>query len=205
MFVARILSSRAAAALVATVPVPLVLVRGVLLRDNAAENRRNNWARLRDETEAARYATVRAITERYAADGFVLDLGCSQGILQEGLRYRRYVGVDNHPPAIDRAQVKADETTAFIVGEAETYVPDERPDAVVLNEVIYYLRHPTRVIERHAAQLAPDGVIVVSVYDRPWAARWLLRRLSRRYATVENVTVTERHHSWTVTALRRLH
>ncbi|HET9646701.1 MAG TPA: class I SAM-dependent methyltransferase [Microlunatus sp.] len=194
----RILASRATATVVALMPVPLILVRWVLAKDNAQENRRDSWSRLRRDTETARYAAVRAATERHAADGFVLDLGCSQGILQEGLRYRRYVGVDNHHPAIDLASTKADDSTRFVVADAESYVPDEPPDAIVLNEVVYYLRRPVPAIEHHAAQLAPGGVVVISVYSRSWASRRLLEALRRRLTLLESAEVTAGHLSWTV-------
>ena len=51
------------------------------------------------------------MVERYAADGFVLDIGCSQGILQEGLRYRSYLGVDSFADSIRLASAKADDRT----------------------------------------------------------------------------------------------
>lgn len=200
----RIIGSRPAAALVAVTPVPLLAVRWILLWDNSKENRRDSWRRLRSETEAARYATVRAVTERYGGRGFVLDLGCSQGILQEGLRYRRYVGVDNHRPSIDIAQAKANVSTTFVVGDAHIYVPDEPPDAVVLNEVVYYLRNPTRAIKHQAAQLADDGVVVLSIYNRAWASRHLLRMLRRHFEIIESIPVTADHLSWTVVVYRPL-
>ena len=75
-----------------------------MLVENAVGNARGGWERLRDDGEAERYRAVRAAVERHAPDGFVLDVGCSQGILQEGLRYRRYVGVDRYVPALRRAR-----------------------------------------------------------------------------------------------------
>lgn len=198
----RVLSSRPATALLAVIPVPLLLARGVLLRDNTKENRLGSWQRLRSDTEAVRYQAVRAVVERFAGDGFVLDLGCSQGILQEGLRYGRYVGVDNFAPSIQLARAKADATTAFVVAEADAYVADARPDAIVLNEVVYYLRRPVRVIQHHAARLADDGVIVLSIYDRSWSSRRLLRTLSRRLALVERTAVSAGHLSWTIAVYR---
>lgn len=198
----KILSSRPAAGVVAAVPVPLLMIRRILLVDNAKENGRDGWARLRSDTEADRYAAVRAAAQRYAADGFILDVGCSQGILQEGLEYRRYVGVDNFGPSIQIASARTDAATSFLVADAETYVPDEPPDATVLNEVIYYLRHPVRVVEHHARQLADDGVVVLSIYARSWSSRRLLRTLNRRLRLVESSLVTAGHLSWTVAVYR---
>ena len=94
----------AAVAVLDRLPVPLAVARVVMLAENAVENARGGWDRLRDAAEADRYRAVREAVERHAPDGFVLDVGCSQGILREGLRYRRYVGVDRYAPALQRAR-----------------------------------------------------------------------------------------------------
>jgi trans-aconitate methyltransferase len=190
------------AAVMARVPMPLRLARPVLTRDNAKENRQDAWQRLRTETEAVRYRAVRGVVEAYGADGFVLDVGCSQGILQEGLRYARYLGVDSFPGAIERARVKEDDRTRFELAEATTYRPDLPPDVVVLNEVVYYLPDPLGTIVHYARQLAPGGVVVVSVYSRAWACRRLLRRLARELEEVHRVEVSSGHLAWSVGAYR---
>lgn len=104
--VAQLMHSKIAVGLLSAVPIPLFLVRSMLARDNARENRKDSWQRLREHSEAVRYEAVRSVTERYARDGFVLDIGCSQGILQEGLRYGRYLGVDNCEQSILLARPK---------------------------------------------------------------------------------------------------
>ena len=196
------MASRPAVALMSVLPVPMRLVRLVMLHDNARENQ-DSWARLRDDSETPRYVAVREVTQRYAGDGFVLDVGCSQGILAEGLLYRRYLGVDADPPAIALASTKNDASTSFLVGDAATFRPDEPPDAVVLNEVVYYLRHPARVVERHADQLAANGVVVVSIFAHSWSSRRLLRTLARRLELVESALVSTGHLGWTVAVYRR--
>lgn len=192
----------AAVAVLDRLPVPLALARVLMLVENAVENGRGGWDRLRDGAEADRYAAVRAAVERHAPDGFVLDLGCSQGILQEGLRYRRYVGVDRYAPALHKARGAGAAATTFVAADVSTFVPDAAPDAVVLNEVLYYLPHPVRVVQRYARLLAPGGVVVVSCYARTWPTRRLLRRLGRRLELVEQVRVAARPHAWDVAVLR---
>lgn len=184
-------------------PVPLTVARVFMLGENALENARGGWGRLRDEAEGDRYRAVRAAVERHAPDGFVLDLGCSQGILREGLSCRRYVGVDRYGPALHRARAATDGRTEFVRGDASTYVPDEPPDAAVFNEVLYYLPRPVRVVERYAGLLAPGGVIVVSCYARTWPTRRLLVRLGRRLEVLEWVRVVAEPHAWDVAVLRR--
>lgn len=197
------MASRPAVALMAVLPVPMGLVRLFMLRDNVKENH-DSWGRLRADTESARYAAVRAATERYAGDGFVLDVGCSQGILVEGLCYGRYLGVDASPPAIALASAKTDDRTTFVVADATTYVADAPPRAVVLNEMVYYLRRPADAVEHYAAQLGPDGVVVLSVFAHSWSSRRLLRTLARRLRLVESTLVSTGHLGWTVAVYRPL-
>jgi len=200
--VARMLHSRVAAWLLSIVPIPLFLVRSILVRDNARENQKDSWQRLRESNEAARYQAVRNVTERYAQDGFVLDVGCSQGILQEGLSYGRYVGVDNCDQSILLAKPKSDPRTQFVCADASTFAADQPPDAVVLNEVIYYLPDPIGTVLHYARQLAPDGVVIISIYARTWSSRRLLRVLENRLHLVESTLVTSGHLAWTVAAYR---
>lgn len=201
-FVAQLMRSRAAVELLAAAPIPLFLVRSILTRDNARENRKDSWQRLRGGNEAARYRGVRSATERYAQDGFVLDIGCSQGILQEGLRYGRYLGVDNCEQSITLARPKCDRRTEFVCADASNFVADQPPDAVVMNEVLYYLLDPIGVVEHHACRLAPGGVVIVSIYARTWSSRRLLSTLRARFELLESNLIRSGHLAWTVAVYR---
>jgi 2-polyprenyl-3-methyl-5-hydroxy-6-metoxy-1,4-benzoquinol methylase len=201
-FVAQLMRSSVAVRLLSLLPIPLVLARSVLRRDNARENRNDSWQRLRGVDEVARYQAVRSITERYAADGFVLDIGCSQGILQEGLRYRRYLGVDNFGPSIALANAKTDSRTQFVCADGSTFVADAPPNAVIMNEVVYYLQDPMGAVEHHADQLAPDGVLIVSIYARTWSSRRLIRAIASRLEFVESCLVRSAHLAWIVAVFR---
>lgn len=200
--VSRLLQSKAAAGLLSIAPIPLFLVRSILVRDNAKENRKDSWQRLRESNEAARYQAVRHATERYAGAGFVLDVGCSQGILQEGLTYGRYLGVDNCQQSIVLAAPKSDLRTQFICADGSTFVADQPPDAVVMNEVIYYLPDPIGAVLHHARQLAPDGVVIISIYARAWSSRRLLRAIAQRLDLVESNLVRSGHLAWIIAAYR---
>jgi 2-polyprenyl-3-methyl-5-hydroxy-6-metoxy-1,4-benzoquinol methylase len=200
--VAQLMGSRPAVGLLSVAPVPLFVVRSVLMRDNARENRKDSWQRLRGLHEAARYQAVRSVTERYAANGFVLDVGCSQGILQEGLRYRRYLGVDNFEQSIALAEPKSDSRTQFVCADGSSFVADTPPNAVVMNEVIYYLPDPIGAVEHHANRLAPGGVLIVSIYAKTWSSRRLLRAMAARLELVESSLVKSGHLAWTVAVFR---
>ena len=75
----------AGAAVLDRLPLPLAAVRPFMFLENAVENARGGWGRLRDAAEEPRYAAVRRGVEAYARDGSVLDLGCSQAVLREVL------------------------------------------------------------------------------------------------------------------------
>lgn len=201
-FVAQLMRSKAAAGLLDTAPIPLVLVRSILARDNARENRNDSWQRLRLGVEAPRYRAVRSATESYAQDGFVLDIGCSQGILQEGLRYGRYLGVDNCAQSITLARPKCDRRTQFVCADGSNFVADQPPDAVVMNEVIYYLHDPIGVAEHHGRRLSPRGVLIISLYARTWSSRRLLRALAARFELLESNLIRSGHLAWTVAVYR---
>jgi 2-polyprenyl-3-methyl-5-hydroxy-6-metoxy-1,4-benzoquinol methylase len=203
-FVARLMRSKVAVGLLSIAPIPLFLVRSILARDNARENRKDSWQRLRGRSETARYGAVRRVTERYAQEGFVLDIGCSQGILQEGLTYGRYLGVDNCEQSILLARPKCDRRTQFVCADGFDFVADQPPNAVVMNEVIYYLPDPIAAVEHHARRLARGGVVIVSIYARTWYSRRLLRALGARLELVESNLIRSGHLAWTVAVYRPL-
>ncbi len=200
--VGRLMDSRAAVAVMDVLPIPLAVLRPWMLRDNAAENQLDGWGRLRAPMEAARYVAVRSMIEAYAPAGFVLDLGCSQGILLEGLTYRRYLGVDNYPEVIAGAQAQTDQRTAFVCADLTTFDPDVPPNATVLNEVLYYLDDPVGTVLQQAGRLAAGGVVIVSIYARAWSSRRLISQLAGRLDLVETRIIRSGHLAWTVAAFR---
>ncbi len=203
-YVAQLMGSRVAVGLLSAAPIPLSLVRPMLTRDNARENRKDSWQRLRVRSEAARYSAVRTVTERYARDGFVLDIGCSQGILQEGLRYGRYLGVDNCEQSIRLAERKCNRRTQFVCADGSSFVADQPPNAVVMNEVLYYLPDPIGAVEHHARRLAPGGVVIISIYARTWSSRRLMRAIGARLEMLESNVIRSGHLAWAVAAYRPL-
>ena len=200
--VQRLVASRPAVMIMSAAPVPLPVVRRILQRDNARENRLDSWQRLRADSELARYDAVRRMVERHAGAGSVLDIGCSQGILAEGLRCAHYLGVDSYAAAIRIASRREDAATRFVVGDATTFVPPRPVDAVVLNEVLYYLPDPLAAVRHHARSLRPGGVVIVSVFAQAWSTRRLLRQIAAELDQIEVEQVRSGHLAWTVTAYR---
>lgn len=199
---ARVVGSRAAGFLLTHLPVPLSLARPFLLLDNAQENRAGGWARLAAAAERARYDAVRATCRAYADQGSVLDVGCSRGLLQPGLSYSRYLGIDSHEEPLVHARQRADERTSFLRADADAYVPPHPLDAIVFNEVLYYLPRPVETVGRLAHHLAPGGVLVISMC-RTWATERILRRLARLFPVLEaRQVVGPSSLTWTVAVLR---
>jgi SAM-dependent methyltransferase len=198
----RVVGSRAAGFLLSHLPVPLSLARPFLLRDNAQENRAGGWVRLAAAAETARYDAVRTACRAYAADGSVLDVGCSRGLLQPGLSYSRYLGIDSHEEPLVHARQRADDRTSFLRADADAYVPPHPLDAVVFNEVLYYLPRPVETAERLARHLAPGGVLVISLC-RSWATDQIVRQLAELFPVVEaRRVVGPSSLTWTVAVLR---
>jgi 2-polyprenyl-3-methyl-5-hydroxy-6-metoxy-1,4-benzoquinol methylase len=200
--VARVVDSRFSRFLVNHLPVPLALARPFLLRDDARENENDGWGRLAAPAEEARYAAVRQVCERYARGGRLLDVGCSRGLLQEGLSYGSYVGIDADERPLLHASKRTDGRTSFLRADADVYEPDEPLDAIVFNEMLYYLPSPVRTVRRLAKQLAPGGVLVVSMY-RAWATARIERELCALFPVLESRQVTgSSGMTWTITVYR---
>ena len=200
--VARVVDNRFSRFLVNRLPVPLALARPFLLRDDARENGNDGWGRLAAPAEAARYAAVRQVCDRYARGGRILDVGCSRGLLQEGLSYGSYLGIDADERPLVHAAQRADGRTSFLRADADAYEPDGPVDAIVFNEMLYYLPSPVSTVQRLAKELSPGGVVVVSMF-RSWATGRIERGLASLFPLVESRQVAgSSGATWIVTVFR---
>jgi 2-polyprenyl-3-methyl-5-hydroxy-6-metoxy-1,4-benzoquinol methylase len=188
------------------IPVPHRYLHWLFVRDNATENSVDGWARLRSTSEVGRYAVIRGFFQHFTPGGAVLDVGCSDGILQERLQYGRYTGIDNFADVVARASRKSDERTRFLQADAATYVPDEKFDAIIWNECLYYLAQPIEVIRRYPSYLRPNGVIIVSMFYQTYATRRLFRQLSVLGEVVADLRIsTPEGASWVIRTYRPDH
>jgi trans-aconitate methyltransferase len=96
-----------------------------------------------------------------------------------------------------------DDRTSFVHADADVYEPAEPLDAIVFNEMLYYLPSPVSTVRRLAKQLAPGGVLIVSMY-RAWATDRIERQLGALFPMVESRQVVgSSGMTWTVTVYRR--
>jgi 2-polyprenyl-6-hydroxyphenyl methylase/3-demethylubiquinone-9 3-methyltransferase len=111
-------------------------------------------------------------TCRQAADGRVLDVGCSQGLTalllaREG---HEVVGVDLQQESIDFAQGRREQEPpvvrdrlTFLVAEARRLpFGDGEFDTVVMGELLEHLIDPAPVLDEAARVLRPEGRLVVT-------------------------------------------
>jgi 2-polyprenyl-3-methyl-5-hydroxy-6-metoxy-1,4-benzoquinol methylase len=160
-----------------------------------------HWDYLRTLEQAPRYRHIAGCCEHFRPGGSVLDVGCGDGVLQEILApgYSRYLGIDLSAEAIDRAASRADARTRFVRSAVDGLALDERFDAIVFNESLYYFEKPLPVLERCASLLERGGIFVISMHDlRPWNRR-LWKEVEALYPPLDEVTVAHGSgKSWTI-------
>ena len=110
--------------------------------------------------------------------------------------YTRYLGIDLSSAASGKLAGVRDDRTSFICSDAATFAPAERFDAIVFNEILYYLHAPLDVFARYSDALNERGIIVVSTYLSSWRARGILRQLRELYLLVDETRVTHGRKAW---------
>jgi len=160
--------------------------------------RNGQWERLNGLSEQAHNAVVLAYISYLRPDCSILEIGCGEGGLLKRLRqigYRSYTGIDLSEVAISRCQPLADHKTVFLSGDAEAYVPSTTFDVMVLNECIYYFEQPVASLQRYAKYLAPNGVIVISLFDKD-RTRPIRRRLMDTFSLTDETVVSNSKGTW---------
>lgn len=122
------------------------------------------------------YAITGLMADRFQTGARVLDVGCGHGALWELLRATpaTYVGLDLSAEAVERCRKQFGWNTRcrFEQGAFEAFGGEERFDAVVLNEVLYYfpLGEAEAVVAKALGLLRPGGALIVSMNNNPKAA-----------------------------------
>jgi 2-polyprenyl-3-methyl-5-hydroxy-6-metoxy-1,4-benzoquinol methylase len=165
------------------------------------------WDYLRSPDEAPRYGVVAGYTALLPGRPALLEVGCGEGPLLDHLdrhRTSHFTGIDISSVAIDRARSREDENVRFHCAEAESFAITGTFDAIVFNEMLYYLPEPLRVVRRFEHALSPGGWFIVSMFAglHTGAARHIWKGLGRRYEVVAHARIrTRRSCVWDVKVL----
>ena len=160
------------------------------------------WDRLHDLDELAHHSVLAGYAAFFKPDAALLDVGCGDGVFLTQLRdrYGSYVGLDFAEP-IRRAQERANERTHFAVADINEFTTDDRFDAIVFNETLYYLHDPLAGLRRYRRFLAPNGVLLISMHETP-RNRALWEGIDAEYRVLDAVTLTnQRGTQWVTKAL----
>jgi SAM-dependent methyltransferase len=162
------------------------------------EYARGAWNRLFDAEELVRYEQIVRFVAARGDRPSVLDIGCGNGrlIALLGGKIARYVGIDLSAEAlaqIDRGGIENLDGFRLEAHDGATWEPlaGERFDAVVLNEVLYYMKDPAGILARYAAMLTTEGALIVSIIDS-FATRSLWRKIEAEFVTLEKARVANR-------------
>lgn len=164
------------------------------------------WDYLAGAQELGRYSVIASLCRHFAPRGRVLDVGCGSGLLAPWLLdagVSRYLGVDLSEVAIEQARRTHPDRAEFAVADASTFVSAQKFDAIVFNELLYYLEKPEADVLRFSRVLAPGGVIIVSMWHHTDGLRtW--DRLRPHFDELDRVQVTHdpSHLKWDVAVLR---
>ena len=134
-------------------------------------------------------------------DGSIFDVGCGEGALfqlMRGTGYAKYIGLDVSTVAIEKLTAQQYEMSHFISADAESYAPTEELDAIVFGDSLYYFQDPLAVVERYSRFLKQNGMMVVSAYAGSARAMAILRLIKGRYDVFEEIKITRRGQSSTV-------
>jgi 2-polyprenyl-3-methyl-5-hydroxy-6-metoxy-1,4-benzoquinol methylase len=196
-------------------------------QDWEAQYSAGGWDFLTQLSELPRYSVLAGYVCHLSRGGAVLDVGCGQGILLRSLpdaAYSKYVGIDlsasaiaaaqeqrrelqrPEPPALQQQEPQQNQRSTFLSADCESYVPGEKFDVIVFNEVLYYLRDPQQLVERYAQSLRGGGVMLVSMCTAARGSAAILGQLKAHYATVAETLVRdgETRVSWACAVFRPL-
>jgi 2-polyprenyl-3-methyl-5-hydroxy-6-metoxy-1,4-benzoquinol methylase len=100
-------------------------------------------------------------------NGSILDVGCGEGTLSDYVTEQqrpKYLGIDISKEAVHHGRAKRP-GIKFKATNAETFVPRHNFDAIVFNEVLYYMNHRNTLMH-YSKFLNPGGILVISVFYR---------------------------------------
>lgn len=185
-----------------------VWFRREILRDRSArwnhQYAAGRWEGLKAPVESARLDACVALLRRHAAGGRLLEIGCGEALLQLRLApndYQCLVGVDISAVAIARAQSFAGNRVRYLVADMRGLRLDEKFDAVVFTESIYYDPRPDQLLRKYVQFLGAGGVFIVSIFRNKGSAdTWA--RIHSVTDPVDRITTKNEAGVWDCEVLR---
>lgn len=166
-----------------------------------SQYRAGAWSYLWELEQMTRYSVIAGYIQILKRNGYLLDVGCGEGVLLDrlsGTAYSKFVGIDISQAAIALAQNKRYERSAFAQADAEDFVTDEKFDVIIFNEVLYYFSDPMAVARKYCTWLKPGGLLITSLYAGSDRARAIGRLLKKAYPSVDEVEITSNGETWLI-------
>ncbi|MBI2827024.1 MAG: class I SAM-dependent methyltransferase [Planctomycetia bacterium] len=163
------------------------------------------WEYLCGSSELPRYAVIVGYVRRARPHATVLDVGAGNGVLAEELRHdvRLLRGIERDAASVQKANERKIDIADFLAADAEMYTTNDKFDVIIFNETLYYMNNPIQILDRYAAFLERDGILIVSTY----IARKLLTlpiEIARHFDVVEQATVLNaRGLGWIIQVVRK--
>ncbi len=137
----------------------------------------------------------------------VLDVGCGDGLLYSYLQPDHYYGIDACKVAIEKARTRIGKTGIFSCTDAAYWKPWGTFDAVVLNEMIYYIEDQTAFFNKYLKITKPGGLLVVSIFEKKGRFRKTPNQKSiellRSFKPDQNIQIVENGRTRTIMVFRR--
>jgi SAM-dependent methyltransferase len=132
------------------------------------------------------------LSARLSKDATVLDLGCGRGSLLLALRRAgwkgNYCGVDISKRSIDDARKLADQRSAWVTSDFESFRSPFHWDVIAMIESVYYVKldELPALLKRMIGMIRPTGIFVFRVHDQE-KHREYLKEILRLYPHTERV------------------
>ncbi len=151
---------------------------------------------LDSEDQDARYGALLALMQRYDRRAPILDAGCGEGLLEQKFRplsLSRMVGIDYSREAIHLARAKQIPDCEFLCADCRICRWTEQFGMIVFNESLYYLANANEVLWTLSHNLVPEGVFVISMFDR-LVTRRIWKALTPHYVIRHSVAIKDETH-----------
>jgi len=131
---------------------------------------KEQYADILDEVpEFGRHGVIAECLNRLVESGSILDVGCGTGIIAQLIdrNSMSYIGIDISEIPLGKARLHPKRNWAqFIQVPVEEYNPNAKFEAIVLNEVLYYLNQDV-TLHRFKEWLKNPGILIISAFDFP--------------------------------------